>query len=144
MKLCLHCLAFGLLPLSATHCANSENSGKPPVATTPAPKEPRLIGRIATVPANQNFVLIQKYGPWSGEINQVLTTRGPGNRVSNLRLTGEKLGDFAAADVQSGAVEVGDAVYHLPIVPAASVANPSAAGVGPDPQPLPTPPAADL
>jgi hypothetical protein len=51
-----------------------------------------------------------------GETGQILTTRGPENRTANLRTTGEKLGEFAAADIQSGAVEPGDAVYlqHVP------------------------------
>ncbi len=77
---------------------------------------PELVGRIASVPADKRFVLIQSYGKWRGETGQILTTRGPDERTANLRTTGEKLGEFAAADVQSGTVEPGDAVYfqHVP------------------------------
>ena len=76
---------------------------------------PKLVGRIASIPADKRFVLIQSYGKWTIESGQILTTRGPNERSANLRTTGETLGEFTAADLQSGAVEVGDAVYfqHL-------------------------------
>ncbi|MEO5913643.1 MAG: hypothetical protein ABIS50_05390 [Luteolibacter sp.] len=82
-----------------------------------APVEgPKLVGRVASVPTEKKFILIQSYGTWEGETGQILTTRGPENRSANLKITGEKLGEFAAADIQSGLVEVGDAVYsqHVP------------------------------
>ncbi len=82
-----------------------------------APKNPpQLVGRIASIPADKRFVLIQSYGTWNIESGTVLTTRGPDDRTANLRTTGESLGQFAAADLQSGLVEVGDAVYtsHIP------------------------------
>lgn len=77
---------------------------------------PKLVGRIANIPADRRFVLIQRYGEWTTEAGAILTTRGPDARTANLRVTGEKLGDFAAADLQSGTVEKGDAVYsqHKP------------------------------
>lgn len=76
---------------------------------------PKLVGRVATIPADKRFVLIQSYGKWNVETDQILTTRGPNDRMANLRTTGESLGEFAAADLQSGQVEVGDAVYFQPI-----------------------------
>jgi len=82
----------------------------------PVAEGPKLIGRIASVPADKRFVLIQSYGPWNIETGRILTTRGLDNRTANLRTTGEKLGEFAAADLQSGLVEVGDAVYFQHIV----------------------------
>lgn len=87
-----------------------DEAAKPPV------KGPELVGRIASVPQDKRFVLIQSYGKWNGESGQILTTRGPDNRSANLRITGEKLAEFAAADVQSGEVQTGDAVYsqHVP------------------------------
>lgn len=72
---------------------------------------PKLVGRIASIPADRRFVLIQSYGKWTIENERILTTRGPEDRTANLKTTGEKLGEFAAADLQSGTVEVGDAVY---------------------------------
>jgi hypothetical protein len=77
---------------------------------------PKLVGRIASVPADKRFVLIQSYEKWNVGAGTVLTTRGDHERTANLLTTGETLGPFAAADVQSGTVEPGDAVYsqHTP------------------------------
>jgi hypothetical protein len=82
----------------------------------PVAQGPKLVGRIASVPADKRFVLIQSYGKWEVESGRILTTRGLDERTANLRTTGETLGEFAAADLQSGNVEVGDAVYsqHVP------------------------------
>lgn len=92
-------------------------------ATVPVPEGPRIVGRIASVSGNQNFVLIQSYGKWEGESGLILTTRGSEKRTANLKTTGEKLGEFLAADIQSGSVEVGDAVYsHHEPIPVASPA----------------------
>ncbi len=60
-------------------------------------------------------MLIQSYGPWKVETGSILTTRGPDERAANLRTTGETLGEFAAADLQSGSIQVGDAVYFQPV-----------------------------
>jgi hypothetical protein len=82
----------------------------------PVVEGPKLVGKIASIPPDRRFVLIQKYGEWTMEAGAILTTRGPQERTANLRVTGEKLGEFAAADVQSGTLEKGDAVYsqHAP------------------------------
>jgi hypothetical protein len=82
----------------------------------PAAEGPKLVGRIASVPADKRFVLIQSYGKWEVGSGRILTTRGFEDRTANLRTTGETLGEFAAADLQSGTVAVGDAVYsqHTP------------------------------
>ncbi len=82
----------------------------------PVVEGPKLVGRIASIPADKRFVLIQSYGKWEVESGRILTTRGPDERTANLRTTGESLGEFAAADLQSGTVEVGDAVYSQHIV----------------------------
>jgi len=71
--------------------------------------------------------LIQSYGIWNIETGRILTSQGPDERSANLLVTGEKLGQFAAADLQSGQVEIGDGVYVLPARPPAttdSVAEP--------------------
>ncbi len=95
----------------------------------PAADGPELVGRIASIPADKRFVLIQSYGNWKIEAGAILTTRGLEERTANLLVTGEALGQFAAADIQSGAVEIGDAVYsqHVPEpaeTPASSVKEP--------------------
>jgi hypothetical protein len=45
----------------------------------------------------------------------LLSSIGSAGRTASLVVTGEKLGKHAAADIRSGAVEVGDPVYHRPI-----------------------------
>ena len=100
--------------LGVLSCATNPSKGLDPSkqeAEKSTVKGPEIVGRIASVPADRRFVLIQSYGKWEGESGQILTTRGPENRTANLKVTGEKLGEFAAADLQSGTVEVGDAVY---------------------------------
>jgi len=90
-------------------------------AETPETAAPKLVGRIASIPADKRFVLIQSYGSWKIEPGTILTTRGPDESTANLLVTGESLGHFAAADLQSGTVEIGDAVYsqHIPKPPSA-------------------------
>jgi hypothetical protein len=75
---------------------------------------PQLVGRIASIPAGRTFVLIQSYGKWEVPTGTILTTRGPDERAANLLVTGESVAQYAAADLQSGTVEIGDAVYQLP------------------------------
>lgn len=100
----------------------------------PKSEAPQLVGRIASIPADKRFVLIQSYDSWNVETGTILTTRGPNERTANLRVTGESLGQFAAVDLQSGLVEVGDAVYlrhdpkpvEPPLNPATSLELPKA------------------
>ena len=102
-------LCLSLFACGTTHSTTPEK----PVATkeTAIIVGPKLVGRIAAIPADKRFVLIQSYGKWETEAGAILTTRGPDERTANLRVTGEKLGEFAAADLQSGTLEKGDAVY---------------------------------
>lgn len=109
-------LVAACIVLSLTSCASVKNQTADASAEKPLPKGPTLVGRIASVPPDKHFVLVQRYDKWLGHTGQILTTRGPENRTANLRTTGEKLGEFAAADIQSGSVKIGDAVYlqHVP------------------------------
>lgn len=102
-----------LLTLVVCSCASTHKAVKTDELTSTAPK---LVGRIASIPPERKFVLIQSYGPWDTPMGTILTTRGEQDRTANLLFTGEKLGHFAAADIQSGTVERGDAVYsrHVP------------------------------
>ena len=70
----------------------------------------RLAGRVERVNLASEFVLIRRYGPWRVGEHEVVISRG-GGRSANLLPTGEKLGEHIAADIRSGNVEVGDAVY---------------------------------
>jgi len=111
----VHLIALSTL-FSTTSC--SFFSRKPePDTTKEAPELPQLVGRIASIPADKRFVLIQSYGKWNIEAGRTLTTQGPDERSANLLVTGEKLGQFAAADLQSGQVEIGDGVFILPSNP---------------------------
>ncbi|WP_200271507.1 hypothetical protein [Luteolibacter pohnpeiensis] len=106
-----------LLPILAL--ASCSLSKEEPAPTGPAPKKepvtlPRLIGRIASVPADHRFVLIQSYAKWDIAPDSILTSRGNDGRTANLLATGEHLGQYAAADLQSGQVAVGDAVFDRP------------------------------
>ena len=91
-----------------------------------APKEkaddgskPQLVGRVASIPSDRTFVLIQSYGTWKVETGSILTTQGPEGRAANLLATGEKLGQYAAADIRTGTLEIGDGVYTIAKAPAA-------------------------
>lgn len=108
---------IGAIALSG--CAASKTEKAEGTEKKDKPQPPKLVGRIASVPADKRFVLIQSYGSWNVEAGSILTTRGADDRTANLLVTGESLGHFAAADVQSGSLEVGDAVYsrHVPKPP---------------------------
>lgn len=105
--------------LSMASCVTT----KPSEEDKAKPRGPELVGRIASVPRSRSFVLIQSYGPWTVPPASVLTSRGEDGRTANLRFTGETLGQFAAADIQAGEVEKGDAVYshHVPKPPPVSI-----------------------
>ena len=45
----------------------------------------------------------------------LLSGLGREGRTSNLVATGEKLGQFAAADIRSGVAKIGDPVYYRPV-----------------------------
>jgi hypothetical protein len=107
----------GLAALALTACASDKAAqAAAPAANTKKTvvEEARLVGRIASIPADRRFVLIQSYGKWRVAAGTILITRGPEERTANLLATGEVLGEFAAADLQSGLLEVGDAVYFRP------------------------------
>jgi hypothetical protein len=113
---------FALAALALAGCGvfKADNTDKAEKNSESTKSEaPKLVGRIASIPAHRRFVLIQSYEKWNVEAGTILTTRGPEARTANLLATGESLGQFAAADLQSGLVEVGDAVYsrHVPKPP---------------------------
>jgi hypothetical protein len=103
------CLATGIM----SSCAWLYEEDEPPAN----PNAPKLVGRIASIPPDQRFVLIQSYGKWTVPAGTVLTAHGPDGRSANLIATGESLRHFAAADVQSGTFEIGDGVYTPPTPP---------------------------
>lgn len=82
-----------------------------------ASERPILVGRVSSIPADRMFVLIQSFGSWNVDTGSILTTQGPDGRAANLLVTGEKLGQYAAADIQSGSLEIGDGVYAVTKIP---------------------------
>jgi hypothetical protein len=105
-------IAFScLLSVFVVSCADDEDDKPIPIDKTGKTVPPKLVGRIASVPADKRFVLIQSYGNWNTSAGTILTTRGPEDRTANLLVTGEAIGQYAAADVQAGTLDVGDAVY---------------------------------
>lgn len=103
-------LAVIVLPLLFSNCAEKEPEKEPTKKVT---VRPQIVGRIASIPADREFVLIQAYGKWTVTNGSILTTQGSQGRAANLLVTGEKLGQYAAADVRSGTLEIGDAVYTV-------------------------------
>lgn len=106
-------LALALLVVFLPCCADKEPEEKPKEKKEEQTTKPRLVGRIASMPADRKFVLIQSYGKWNVPTGSILTTHGPDGRAANLLATGEQLGQYAAADVKSGSLEVGDGVYTI-------------------------------
>ncbi|MGJ8643989.1 MAG: hypothetical protein ACSHX9_11315 [Luteolibacter sp.] len=106
-------LAVALLFIFLPCCADKEPEEKPKEKKEEQTTKPRLVGRIASMPTDRKFVLIQSYGTWDVPTGSILTTHGPDGRAANLLATGEQLGQYAAADVKSGTLEVGDGVYTI-------------------------------
>ncbi len=85
---------------------------------------PRLVGRVAQVPSGGGFVLVETYGAWKVPDGGLLSGIGTEGRTSNLVATGEKLGQFAAADIRSGVAKIGDSVYYRPIADSNTTTEP--------------------
>jgi len=80
----------------------------------PTKARPVLVGRVASMPKDENFVLLQSYGAWTVPPGSPVYCIGDNGRMANLLPTGEKLGQFVAADRRDGEVRVGDAIYYRP------------------------------
>ena len=111
-------LSFTTLALCLFLAACAHEPEETPTEKTDAESKPRLVGRVASIPADRTFVLIQSYGTWTVETGSILTTQGPEGRAANLLATGEKLGQYAAADIRTGTLEIGDGVYTITKAPA--------------------------
>lgn len=113
-------------------CAKEEKKEEP--KEKPKKPETRLVGRIQSRPSGKDFVLLESYGKWTVEEGTILYSYGDQGRSAALETSGEKLGQFVAADVKSGHVEIGDAVYFRALPPESALTKS-------DPQPPPTAPA---
>ena len=77
---------------------------------------PRLVGRVASIHESEGFVLIENFRSLTLGEGLLLSTRGEEGRASTLVVSGEKMGRYAAADLKSGTLEVGDEVYARPLL----------------------------
>ena len=75
-------------------------------------KEPsmRSVGEIASVHTGEGFVLIRRFAQGRFGTGDLVASFNPDGTTSSLRLTGERLGRFNAADIQEGTPRKGDVV----------------------------------
>lgn len=75
----------------------------------------KMVARVASVNEAAEYVLIQRYGRLVIPDDSILYTldsiAGDVNKAASIKVTGEKLGQFLAADIISGKLTIGDAVY---------------------------------
>jgi hypothetical protein len=129
-----------MIVLLMAACATKEKN-----ADSPAKEQAemmRLVARVQSRPGNKDFVLLEAYGKWTLEEGVHLYAYGSDGRTAILVTSGEKLGQFVAADIKSGQVDIGDAVYHRSKGPSEAPAGPNAAT--PAPAPAPAMPPASL
>jgi len=95
------------------------------------------VGKVATVNADEQFVLIKLLNAQSGTKHPLLYVES-GVRKATLTPTGESIGSFLAADITKGVVTAGDNVFALdfneeessePLTPLSQPAPPKASSV---------------
>jgi hypothetical protein len=91
-------------------CNNSCTSGTP--QTTPTkPEGDALVGRVASIYLEQNYMLVQKYRSFETDLDAIFYSRGVDGSVNALKMTGQKLGQFYIADLSNGNYTVNDPVF---------------------------------
>jgi hypothetical protein len=70
----------------------------------------RLVGEIASLHREEGFVLIHRYAQGNFGKDGLLSSMSPDGTTASLRLTGERLGRYFAADIQEGSPSQGDLV----------------------------------
>jgi len=107
MKISIALIVMGFtapLPL-LTGCA------KTVVESVEEVRSDKLVARVASVHKKEGYALIQRYGRISLGDDAILYTLSETGATSNLKITGEKLGQFVAVDIVSGELSIGDGVY---------------------------------
>ncbi len=74
------------------------------------PKD-RLVARVASIHLKEGYTLMQRYGRLKVGDSAILYSMSASGEVANLKVTGERLGQFLAADIISGTPSIGDAIY---------------------------------
>lgn len=98
-------------------CFLSACAGSKPVVEEKVdePLRDKMVGRVASVNVEAKYVLIQRFGRLDIPDDSILYTLGSSaggeENVAGIKVTGERLGQFLAADIISGELKVGDAVY---------------------------------
>ena len=100
-----------LAALTLVSCGTSD---EPEEQVSPS-NTPKLVGRVASVNLSDGFVLIEGYGEVVLGRDLLLTTVGDEGRAATLSVSGERMGQFAAADIKAGEIKAGDAVYARPL-----------------------------
>ena len=103
-------ILISLFAFFAASCAFKSKDKKPEEMEEKEILE--LIARVQSRPGNKDFVLLEAFGKWTLDDGVNLHVYGENGRTATLVTSGEKLGQFVAADVKSGKVELGDSVYH--------------------------------
>lgn len=110
MKYILLIFIFGFGACFLTSCATEVEEEEAEAVVN----RDKLVARVSSVNVAANYVLIQRYGRLDVPENSVLYTLGSGGGgggAASIKITGERLGQFLAADIVSGVLNVGDAVY---------------------------------
>jgi len=97
--------AIGLVGLVG--CGNSVVNEEP----VDEVKVDQLVARVASVYEEEGYALVQRYGRVDLEDESILYTLNDVGETSNLKVTGERLGQFLAVDIMSGDPVVGDGVF---------------------------------
>ena len=105
-----------LISLFLVSCGNKASPDELKKLKDIASSNQIIVGRIASVSRRGKFVLIQKLGTGTLPKGVIYQSRGPDGRTASLRLSGERIRDFFAADLLSGKTEKGNAViaYQYP------------------------------
>jgi hypothetical protein len=139
LRLASQCLMAAGWTVLVAACATGEKAEEEQQPV----KRPVLVGRVASMPKDQDFVLLQSYGTWSVPPGTPVYCVGPEGRLANLLPTGEKMGQFVAADLRDGEVQVGDAVFYRPDGDEPAEAGQAGGGGGGISEPVEAPEAAD-
>ncbi|NNM30410.1 MAG: hypothetical protein HKO57_12890 [Akkermansiaceae bacterium] len=113
-------LATAALGLAEAACGTDRRESPDTAGTEgPAPAAPgvQVVGEVASVHTSEGFVLIRRTGRRSLPTTLAYFSVAKDGRTASLRLTGERLGRFFAADIQDGQPVAGDLVVARGVLP---------------------------